>query len=202
MIDNDFTGFGAGVSITHLLDGRHDPALGGQHVGRPTGRSRLDLDRRAAFFLSLGTGRGSDPGDIRVSEQETGAGRDRHDGPRLIAFAHLGLDPIGVVAFGAQDGDGVLGGVTGATPRLEPVFDGTFDFADGLNDPLAQIIGHFPGHVGARFGPGLTGAVDADGSRGDGCEDGSSHANTSRPPTPSPCSEPKAVCHRGRLSIL
>ena len=84
-------------------------------------------------------------------QAELWAGRYLDDRQRRIGLSYVGLDPIGVVAFGAEDRDRVFRGGAGAAAGLETILHGAIRDADDLLDRGFQLTRHLTLYGGARF---------------------------------------------------
>ena len=136
-------------------------------------------------------------GDVGIGEQEPRSGFDLHIGLGGLAFGEAGVHAIGVVALGAEHRDGVLGGFAGLAAQLEAVLRRAVRVAHGALDSVPQVVADLALQHGARLGARGAGAIDTQGSRGDGCEDGSSHAITlPAPRNPRVATSPSAVTPR------
>ncbi len=146
VIDRHLAWLRLGVRIAGLLHGADDAPFGGDHVRGPPRRAGLQFDGRHRVGLHLRLGRGARPRDARRGDDGPGAGIDADDRLGWVAVAEVGRDHIVVVAFGAQNDGGVIAGLLGASPRLEPTARAPFGRAhvmlDGLTQGLVADAGH------------------------------------------------------------
>ena len=143
MVDDHLAVTKGHVGIAALAHRGDDAALGAQDVGGPAGLAVGQAQHRLAGDLHARRGLRRDPLDLGVLDGEALAGRNLDHRLGGLGLGDLGLDGVGVIALRPQNGDRVLGGLTGAPTGLEAVLDGLVGLAHRIGDGVAQAVRQF-----------------------------------------------------------
>ena len=133
MIDDDPPLARHSIGIAPLLQGRDDTPLGAQNVGRPPRLSRRKTHHSLGGQLSAGNGLGVYPLDARLGNSEPLARHNLDHRRRRGRIRDVGLYVSGIVAFGSQDGSGIISGLARAPAGLKAIGNRAVGLTYGLN---------------------------------------------------------------------